>query len=61
MPKTGDRCKCNKGRLSITKSVPSHDLRFQFQTLKCGACGAKESNVEKAENVRRRKEDYLIR
>lgn len=60
MPKTGDRCECNKGRLSITKSVPSSDLRHQFQTLKCGACGKKFSNVERAENVRRRNSDYLI-
>jgi len=60
MPKTGDRCECNKGRLSIVKSVPSHDLRFQFQTLKCSACRATFKHSEKAENVRRRKEDYLI-
>lgn len=60
MPKTGDRCDCKQGRLSIVKSVPSSDLRFQIQTLKCRACGATHKHSEKQENVRRRKEDYLI-
>lgn len=61
MKQSGDRCKCGKGRLRKVKSFPSKSLKYQITTFECDSCGDKPPReFVPAENVRRRKLDYLI-
>lgn len=60
MAKSGDKCPaCASGRLRVVKSVPSRDLRYQYQWIGCNCCDFKpvDKVVALAENVFRRKHE----